>query len=293
MSAIRSIIAGLSAIALPLLLLSACGGSSTSPSTYGTVIIDVQPDAAAATWHLAGPGGITRDGTGDATLPDQRTGSYTVTWGAATGYDTPAAATLDLDEGQTITFGGAYAVTGMLFPDTPDKLMENFLTMYETMNPAALAPLLHPQYVMILQQSTYDQWPSLGPTLDTAEEQRIHERMFSGVDVTDPDGALVPAIEDITFPYFARSGAWGTSLPSDQIPDTPYALYEVEIWMDRGVGHTILKTTGYLKAYVAAVDTVVAGETRSCYRLRGLVDLTLDNKASESFSWGSSKALFR
>lgn len=293
MSAIRSIIAGLSAIALPLLLLSACGGSSTSPTTYGTVVIDVQPDAAAATWHLAGPGGTTRDGTGDATLPDQRTGSYTVTWGAATGYDTPAAATLDLGEAQTITFGGAYAVTGMLFPDTPDKLMENFLTMYETMNPAALAPLLHPQYVMILQESTYMQFPSVGTTLDPAEEQRIHERMFGGTNVTDPDGALVPAIEDITFPYFARSGAWGTSLPSDQIPDTPYALYEVEIWMDRGVGHTILKTTGYLKAYVAAVDTVVAGETRSCYRLRGLVDLTLDNKASESFSWGSSKALFR
>lgn len=281
---------------LPLLL-SACGGSSTGPApTHGTIVVDVQPDAAAAiaaTWHLAGPGGTTRDGTGDATLPDLRTGSYTVTWGDAAGYDTPAAVTLELGEAQSLTFTGAYAVTGMIFPDTPDKLMQNFQVMYETMNPAALAPLLHPQYVMILQESTYNQFPSVGTTLDPTEEQRIHERMFSGANVTDPEGSLVPAVEEISFQEFRRLGTWATSLPADQIPDTPYALYEANILVDRGAGHTYLRAMGQLKVYVAAVDTVVAGETRSCYRLRGLADLTLETKSTEAVSWGGIKVLFR
>jgi hypothetical protein len=278
-------------LALPLLL-AACGDSSTDPLAYGTVIIDVQPDAAGAGWHLAGPGGTSHTGTGDATLADLRTGSYTVTWGGAQGYTAPANATLSLGEGQTITFSGAYAVTGMIFPDTPDKLMQNFQAMYTSMNAAALAPLLHPQYAMILQQSTYLQFPSLGTTLDVAEEQRIHERMFSGHDVTDPDGDLIPGVEEIMFQVFQRQGAWTTSPPADQIPDTMYALFDVVILVDRGSGHTLLKTEGALKVYVAAADTVVGGQTLPYYRMRGLVDLTNDNK-SESSTWGLIKALFR
>ncbi|MBM4131939.1 hypothetical protein FJ250_13095 [bacterium] len=278
--------------ALPLLLW-ACGDTSTEPLTYGTVIIDAQPDAARASWRLAGPGGTSRDGTGDATLADMRTGSYTVTWGGASGYDAPAAATRSLGEGQTITFAGAYAVSGMIFPDTPDKLMTNFVAMYTSLNAAALAPLLHPQYVMYLQQSTYAEFPTVGTTLDTAEEQRIHERMFSGSDVTDPEGNLVPGIEEITFQTFERQGAWATSLPADPIPGTMYGLFDVVILADRGSGHSVLKAQGSLKVYVAPMDTVVAGETRTCYRMRGLVDWTGDIKASETENWGSIKALFR
>lgn len=279
-------------LALPLLL-AACGDSSTEPLTYGTVIIDVQPDAAGATWTLAGPGGASHNGTGDTTLNELRTGSYTVTWGGAPGYDAPASATLSLGEAQTITFSGAYAVTGMIFPDTPDKLMQNFQAMYTSMNVAALAPMLHPQYAMILQQSTYLQFPSLGTTLDVAEEQRIHERMFTGQDLTDPDGYLIPGVEEISFWTFERQGAWTTSPPTDMIPDTLYGLFDVVIIVDRGSGYTYLKAQGALKVYVAAADTVVGGQTLPYHRMRGLVDLTTDNKSEESITWGLIKGLFR
>lgn len=296
----RRAIAASRFVAVAILLLSlplpGCGDSSTELTTYGTLVIDVQPDAAAAAWHLAGPGGATRDGTGDAALADVPTGSWTVTWGTAVGYDTPPVATLSLGEGQSLTFTGAYAVTGMIFPDTPDKLMQNFQAMYASMNPAALAPLLHSQYVMILQANTYNQFPSLGTTLDPVEEQRIHTRMFSGQDVTDPEGYLIPAVEQITFQTFRRQNAWALSPPADQIPDTPMALYEVVILFGRGPGHTILKVQGTLKAYAAAVDTVVGGATQTCYRMRGLVDLTGDLKGAtseESHSLGLVKGLFR
>lgn len=289
----RRINAALLLMAALTLLLSSCSDSSTGPTTYGTVIIDMQPDDAGATWHLAGPAGTSRDGTGDATLADMRTGSYTVTWGSAQGYAAPANATLSLGEAQTITFAGAYAVTGMIFPDTPDKLMTNLQTMYTSMNAAALAPMLHPQYVMILQASTYNQFPDLGTTLDAAEERRIHERMFSGQDVTDPEGNLVPAVQAITIQTFAQQTPWATSLPADQIPDTMYGLFDVVIIVDRGAAHHYLKAQGQFKVYVAATDTVLGGQTRPYYRMRGLVDLTTDNKASEMLTWGLIKALFR
>ena len=187
---------------------------------------------------------------------------------------------------------------GAVIPDTPDKLMQDFQAMYTSMNAAALAPMLHPQYEMILQASTYNQFPDVGTTLDTVEEQRIHERMFSGHDVTDPDGSLVPGVAAITFQTFQQQGAWMTSPPTDMIPDTMYGLFNVVIIVDRGSGHTYLKAEGALKVYVAAADTVVGGQTRPYYRMRGLVDLTsdskaMDNKATETESSGSIKALFR
>lgn len=279
-------------IMLPLVL-SACGETSTTPLTYGTVEIDVLPDDVGATWHLAGPGGTSRDGAGDATLADMRTGTYTVTWGSVNGFDVPAEATLSLGEGQTITFAGGYAVTGMVFPDSPDKLMMNFQSMYTSMNENALAPMLHEDYVMLLQPSTYAQFPDVGTTLDIVEEQRIHERMFSGLNQTDPLGTLVPAIVGITFQTFARQGTWSTSSPTDPIPDTAYAVYDVVILLSRGSLYSTLKAQGSLKVYVAATDSSLAGEYRQYYRMRGMMDLTSDNKSVETSSWGSIKAVFR
>ncbi|MBK8165360.1 MAG: hypothetical protein IPK64_05235 [bacterium] len=130
--------------------------------------------------------------------------------------------------------------------------------------------------------------------LDAAEDQRIHERMFSGGDVTDPECLLVPGIESLTFRAFARQGAWVASPTADLIPETMYGLFDVLILADRGIGHTIPKAQGQLKVYVALTDSVVAGETRTCCRMRGLVDLTEDHKETEGMSsWGLIKGLFR
>jgi hypothetical protein len=164
--------------------------------------------------------------------------------------------------------------TPLVWPDTPDKLMGNFQIVYEQTDFANFARMLHPQYVTILQESTYNQFPDVGFTLDLEEELRIHERMFSKQDVTDPEGRLVPGIQSIAFRTFQRQGAWSDSPPNDQIPNARFALYEVQFLFDRGAGHTILKVEGSIKFYVVARDSMLNGVPKPYYRMRGQVDLT-------------------
>ncbi|MBK8167986.1 MAG: hypothetical protein IPK64_18735 [bacterium] len=281
-------------------------GSVTFTGTYlarlGDIVIDVEPSAVAAGWELAGPNGYFATATGDTTLDDLLVGSYTITWAEVGGYVAPAPETAELAEGQTLTLAGTYAPVGppVVFPDTPDKLMANFQLIYEEMHVGEFMKMLHPHYVMFLQQSTYNEFPDLGTTLDLDEERRIAERMFSGLDVTDPNGALVPGVDAILFQTLQRQGAWTGSPANDPIPDAEFALYDTVILVDRGAGYTLLKVQGALKFYVAAHDSLVGGVTTPYYRLRGLVDLTNDtgrgvvaDKATESIAWGAVKALFR
>lgn len=284
----------------------AATGSLTFTGTYlarlGDIVIDVEPNATAAGWELAGPNGYSTTGAGDTTLDDLLVGSYTITWAEADGYVAPAPETAELTEGQTLTLAGTYAPVGppVVFPDTPDKLMVNFQLIYEEMHFGEFVKMLHPQHVMFLQESTYNMFPDVGTTLDFEEELRIAERMFSGQNVTDPNGALVPGVEAVIFQTFQRQSAWADSPPSDQIPNAKFALYDTVILVDRGAGHTLLKVQGAIKFYASARDSVVDGVPRPYYWLRGQVDLTTDtvsgavlDKATESVAWGSVKALFR
>jgi hypothetical protein len=182
----------------------------------------------------------------------------------------------DKDECEGPDCGGGGG-TPLVWPDTPDKLMTNFQTVYEQTDFANFALMLHPQYVTILQESTYNQFPDVGTTLDLEEELRIHERMFSKQDVTDPEGDLVPGIQSIAFQTFQRQGAWSDSPSNDQIPNARFALYDVVFLFDRGAGHTILKVEGTIKFYVVARDSTQNGVPKPYYRMRGQVDLTNDS----------------
>jgi formylglycine-generating enzyme required for sulfatase activity len=90
------------------------GGTVTFNGTYteesaSTGTVRVQPqNAADAPWHLDGPASYSHDGTGYEELLDMAVGEYTVTWGAVTGYTTPASASQTLTEGVIVTFQGAY-----------------------------------------------------------------------------------------------------------------------------------------------------------------------------------------
>lgn len=284
----------------------AANGSLTFAGTYqarvGDIVIDVEPNTAAAGWELAGPNDYFMSAAGDTTLDDLLVGSYTITWAEVGGYVAPAPESAELAEGQTLTLAGTYAPVGppVVFPDTPDKLMANFRVIYEEMHFGEFMKMLHPQHVTFLQVSTQNQFPDVGTTLDFDEEGRIAERMFSGLDVTDPNGALVPGVQAVVFQTFQRQGAWTVSPANDLIPNTELALYDTVILFDRGAGHTLLKVQGTIKFYAAAHDSLVGGVTRPYYRLRGQTDLTIDTvsgavlqKATESVAWGSVKALFR
>lgn len=183
---------------------------------------------------------------------------------------------------------------GLPFPDTPDQLMQNFRTAYETMDITEITRLMDPTFVTILQQVTTTRFPAVGPTLDVLEETRIHERMFSKQSVVDPVGLTVPGIQTINFQTFECVDTWAPSLWTDPIPNTTCARYDVTILFDRGGSFAEVKARGMIKFYVMQRDSVVAGVDRPYYRMVGQLDLTQDSgKASQTTAWGTVKAFFR
>lgn len=152
--------------------------------------------------------------------------------------------------------------------------MANFQYIYETMDIDEFRTMLHPDYVTLLQQSTSSTFPDVGETLDLEEELRIHERMFSKQEVTNPLGELVAAVQTIQFQTFQRVGAWSTSPANDAIPNARNALYSVQFLFDRGQTYSTLKVTGSIRFYVVSRDSLVNGVPKPYFRMRGQADLT-------------------
>ncbi len=90
------------------------GATTTFSGTFvqqaGSITVNPEPNAINAPWTLTGPSSYSHSGTGDETIPSLTPGSYTITWGAVTGWDLPdpATETLALADGGTVTFTGTY-----------------------------------------------------------------------------------------------------------------------------------------------------------------------------------------
>lgn len=160
------------------------------------------------------------------------------------------------------------------FPGSPDVLMSNFRAIYETRDFDEYQKIMHPDYLTILQQETIDEFPDVGETLDVNEELRIHQRMFSGDAVTDPNGDLVPGVTTISFSRFINQTTWAVSPPTDIIPNAEWALFEVEFLFDRGSTFSTLSVKGNIKFYVTSRDSMHEGSLRQYYQMIGQVDLT-------------------
>jgi len=178
------------------------------------------------------------------------------------------------------------------FPDTPEQLMANFQEIYETMDVDEYRLILDPGFETHLQQATQDDFPGVGSTLDVTEEYRLHERMFLGEPLQDADGNFLPGIFGISFSKFRILVDWGDSLPTDPIPNTLSALYEVDILFDRGQSISTLKVEGSIRFYVAPAEGMWNGEPKTYYRLIGQLDLTNDFKSTAGMAWGSLKAWY-
>ena len=164
----------------------------------GTIEIDVTPDE--ATWSLDGNSWYAAHGTGDGVLTGVPTGFYNLRFGPLPGYFTPYPSNIFLSEGETESRVVTYVPEPeLVFPDSPDKFMENFGFVYAMMDFQEYRNLMELDFQTILQPSTTDLFPDVGTTLDYSEELRIHERMFSGQAVTDPNGELVPGLNQIDF----------------------------------------------------------------------------------------------
>lgn len=164
------------------------------------------------------------------------------------------------------------------FPGSPDVLMQNFQTIYETRDFDEYQKIMHPDFLTILQDETIQDFPDVGETLDVNEELRIHQRMFSGDPVTDPNGDLVPGVANISFSRFINLETWAVSPPTDIIPNAEWALYDVEFLFDRGQTFSTLKVEGTIKFYVTSRDSMHLGSLRQYYQMIGQVDLTSSGK---------------
>jgi hypothetical protein len=160
------------------------------------------------------------------------------------------------------------------FPGSPDQLMANFQTIYETRDFDEYREIMHPDFLTILQEATTAEFPDVGTTLDVNEELRIHERMFSGDAVTDPNGDLVPGVLSISFAKFRALDAWAISPGDDIIPNAEWAPFEVEFLFDRGQTYSTLKVNGNIKFYVTSRDSMHQGSVKKYYQMIGQRDET-------------------
>ncbi|MEN8006668.1 MAG: hypothetical protein ABFS42_06600 [Candidatus Krumholzibacteriota bacterium] len=170
--------------------------------------------------------------------------------------------------------GGGTKPPELPFPSSPDVLMNNFRTIYETRDIDEYRKIMHPDFLTILQDATIQEFPDVGTTLDVNEELRIHERMFSGDAQTDPNGDFVPGVSSIAFSTFRALDTWVVSPENDIIPNAEWAPFEVDFLFDRGQNFSTLKVEGTIKFYVTSKDTVHQGTTKQYYQMIGQVDLT-------------------
>jgi len=189
--------------------------------------------------------------------------------------------------------GENLGTTKLPFPGSPDQLMANFRTIYETRDVGEYLKLMHPDFLTILQEGTTEEFPDVGTTLDYSEEQHIHKRMFSGLAVTDPQGVLVPGILSIDFSVFHALDTWQTAPADDIFPNALWAPYEVVIMLDRGQNFSTLKVEGVIKFFVTSEVFKHNGLKQQFFQMVGQVDLTGGFKSVEQTNWGSVKALYR
>jgi hypothetical protein len=179
------------------------------------------------------------------------------------------------------------------FPDNPMQMMANFLAAHDAMDLLEYQNLLHPDFEMFLNQETTDLFPDLGATIDYTDEMRVSGRMFGGEDLTDPLGAMVPGIKKIDFLVLSPLDAWQPVVNKPVSPGTHWAPYNVVMIIDRGQEYSLLRVEGQVPFYATVQDSLHDGEMQPFYRLSGQIDLGLKGQASERFSWGHAKALYR
>ncbi len=178
-------------------------------------------------------------------------------------------------------------------PETPDELMTRFKDAYTAMDAEKCLALLDKDYLMILSTKTIEQFPDLGKTLDYAEEERIHQRMFSGVPVTDPLGNFIPAVLTVDFQVLKALDTWARVGEGDRFPGTVWAPFEVELIFDRGQDFSALKLSGVVKIHVRSHEVMVGSKTFTYFLMVGMTDLTYLGKGVEDTPWGTVKATYR
>ncbi|HPF69621.1 MAG TPA: hypothetical protein PLQ13_03030 [Candidatus Krumholzibacteria bacterium] len=162
---------------------------------------------------------------------------------------------------------------GLPFPNTPEKLMANFQTVYESMDIDGYREVIDPNFAIYLSQETINEFALPRDFFDYDEEVLITERMFSGNAITRPNGDIVPGITRIDFSYFQPEAAWAVSPADHRIPNALWAPYRVDITITQGTEGR-LNIKGIIEFYLTSEQVEYQGRTQTKYKMIGQVDYT-------------------
>lgn len=154
-----------------------------------------------------------------------------------------------------------------VFPDTPDKVIDNLQEAYEKMDIDGYRNVLHMNYIFKFQQYDIDNLNLPSDHLTREEDLESSTNLFSGNAVNG-----VPGVSQITWPSNEKEGTWETSY-NPEFPNSQRCLYNFEMNITRP-GATTIIVKGKQEFYVAERDSMVDGSPRQYWELLGQVDLS-------------------
>lgn len=184
-------------------------------------------------------------------------------------------------------------VQALPFPNTPNQLMENFVTAYEDMDLGQYRDeILSPDYTFVLQAETVEEFDLPDNLYDHADELAIAERMFTGQ--PNSNGSV---LADIEIQVLHPEGTWLPVPASDPYfggyPGAIFRNYSLLFYFNIQ-GDFRYEIYGNQLFYVSVETIMHDGVLTPRYLLLGQLDQTSYwlNKATESMTWSSVKALW-
>ena len=178
------------------------------------------------------------------------------------------------------------------FPATVDSLLTLFRTAHEEMDISTYSELLHDGFKFFLMEEDILGMGLSFDHLDHDADTTCMTHIFANEPYVMPDGSVVAAVSQIIFLILDQHSLWESSDHPD-FPDAQRALFEVDLEFSRPATTTIL-INGLAEFYVTSRDSLYHGENVQFWQIRGIVDQTNSGgKATESVSWGRTKALYK
>jgi hypothetical protein len=171
------------------------------------------------------------------------------------------------------------------WPDTADKLMENFERAYTEMDIDEYGNVLHADFEFIFIDHI--------ETWTRAQDMASTANMFAGNPGQNPDGSYREGVQSIAVNTLIRQTPW-EEMPGDD-PDFPgheRALYQVIIVFTLEGGTNTITIDCDQQFYVTSGEAMDGGQPRTRYYLVGQRDLDSGGKSNEDMTWGSIKSLY-
>ncbi len=192
----------------------------------------------------------------------------------------------------TAEVGATIPAAALSFPDSPDQLMANLRTVFDNQVVSLIDDLLAADHVTYLDSTATFAYPAMGGTLAREDELAALGRIFSGDDVTDPEGEIIPGVGLISVTSLVKQGDWSVATGEDRVPGAQHATFNLNVFVHRWSGDD-LTVDGSVDFYAVARDSLVDGEVRDYWQLIAQDDFGPTTPGTGALSWSGFKAMYR